>query len=134
MNLKKMFFLLLSGMAWIDGMSQVPVQDFSTHPRVYTKRYSFWFEGNFNGTIAKDDSAKVRWQYQIDYQYRRMSDASYIKNGEYYNIFKDLFQNVIRPWIHYWLVPGKVRVSFSPKSNWALQVYLIFDEFHRLFH
>jgi hypothetical protein len=98
--------------------AQTSVQDFSKNPRVYTKRYSFWFEGNFNGTIKKNDSGEVKLQYQIDFQHRRMSDASYIKNGEYYNIFKDPFQQVIRPWLHYW-VNKKVRLSLSPLGHWA---------------
>lgn len=96
-----------------------PYQDFSKHPRVYTPRYSFWFEGNINGTLKRFESGKPKWQYQIDYQYRRNSDASYIKNGEHYNIFKDMTASIIRPWIHYWAIPGKLRVSVSPIGNWA---------------
>lgn len=99
--------------------AQQPIQDFSKHPRVYTKRYSFWFEGNFNGLLFKNDSGQVKWQYQIDFQYRRMADASYIKSGQYYNIFKDPFQQVVRPWLHYWIVDKKVRLSLSPIGHWA---------------
>lgn len=99
--------------------SQQAVQDFSKHPRVYTQRYSFWFEGNFNGTLIKNDSGLPKLQYQIDFQYRRMADASYIKNGQYYNVFKDPFQQVVRPWLHYWIVNNKFRASISPIGHWA---------------
>jgi len=90
-----------------------PVQDFSAHPRAYTHRHSAWSEFNFNGSI---DSAQ-RWQYQVDYQYRRMSDASWT-GGNTSNIFKNSYQQVLRPWIHYWVIPKKVRLSLSPIGYW----------------
>ena len=99
--------------------AQPPYQDFSKNPRVYTTRYSFWFEGNFSGSILRNDSNEQILQYQIDYQYRRMADASYIKDGEYLNIMKDPFQNIIRPWIHYWVISKKVCVSLSPLGYWS---------------
>lgn len=110
-------FLLLA----TNAISQVvsPYQDFSKNPRVLTPRYSFWFEGNINGTIKRDKNQKPKWQYQLDYQYRRNSDASYIKDGEHYNIFKDMTASIIRPWFHYWPMAGKLRLSISPIGHWG---------------
>ncbi|MBC7451204.1 MAG: DUF2490 domain-containing protein [Cytophagales bacterium] len=91
-----------------------PSQSFPDHPRAYTHRKSFWTEYNINGSI---DSAQ-RWQYQIDYQYRRMADASYIEGGSHGDIFKNPYQQVLRPWIHYWVIPKKIRFSLSPIGYW----------------
>lgn len=99
--------------------SPQPVQDFSKNPRVYTHRHSFWSALIFNGTIYKNDSNQIKWQYQIEYQHRRIGDASYIKNGEYFNIIKEPSQTFIRPWIDYWLIPGKVRLSINPISHYG---------------
>ena len=92
----------------------VPVQNFGTDPRAYTHRKSFWTEFNIGGSISKDK----RWQYQLDYQYRRMADASYIQGGSTGNIFKEPYQQVFRPWIHYWIIPGALRFSLSPIGYW----------------
>jgi len=73
-------------------------------------RYSFWTETVFNGGIQN------RWKWQLDYQYRRMSDASDMKHASA-NPFKYAFQHVYRPWIHYQLSEG-VRFSLSPLGFW----------------
>jgi hypothetical protein len=78
-------------------------------------RQSFWTEFNIAGTISKSG----KWQYQLDYQYRRAADASYIQGGQHGNIFKEPYQQVFRPWIHYWLMPGSVRLSLSPVGFWV---------------
>src|ERR1700761_8355798 len=93
----------------------VPAQNLAQDPRVNTQRKSFWFETNIGGSIT----ANKRWQYQIDYQYRRMADASYVVGGNHSNIFKDPYQQVFRPWIHYWAIPGQVRLSLSPLGYWS---------------
>jgi hypothetical protein len=93
----------------------VPVQNFVNDPRSYTHRKSFWTEFNLGGSISRDK----RWQYQIDYQYRRMADASYIQGGNTGNIFKEPYQQVFRPWIHFWLIPGALRFSLSPIGYWV---------------
>lgn len=105
--------------AALTAQTPTPYQNFSKDPRVYTGRKSFWFEGNINGTLKKTDSGRTRLQYQLDWQYRRSSDASYIKDGEHLNIFKDMSQHVLRPWLHYWAIPGKVRLSVSPIGQWG---------------
>jgi len=92
-----------------------PVQNFGVYPRAYTSRKSFWTEINFGGTISKDK----RWQYQMDYQCRRASDADFVQGGQTGNIFKESQQQVFRPWIHYWLVPGAFRLSLSPIGYWV---------------
>jgi hypothetical protein len=85
----------------------------ASHPRIYTHRSCFWFEGNLNADITKDK----RWQFQMDYQYRRTSDPSYLKDANH-NMFKDPFQAVYRPWLHYWVKPGAIRLSLSPLGYW----------------
>jgi len=97
----------------------LPIQNFTNDPRVFEPRKSFWFEGNFNGTIKKDSAGNTRWQYQVDYQYRRFADAGFIKGGNYYDIFKNMYQFVLRPWIHYYAIPGKLRFSASPIGYWG---------------
>jgi hypothetical protein len=104
------FFLAVAGFA----QTQTPVQDFNSDPRAYTTRKSFWTEFNLGGSLSTDK----RWQYQMDYQYRRAADASYIQGGSHGNIFKEAQQQVFRPWIHYWVVPGSVRLSLSPIGYW----------------
>jgi hypothetical protein len=106
--------LSVSTICFSQAPTPTPVQNFGTSPRAYVDRKSFWSEFNFNGSITKDG----RWQYQIDYQYRRAADASYVQGGDHSNIFKEPYQQVLRPWIHYWVVPGAIRFSLSPLGYW----------------
>lgn len=107
--------LLLTAVISVTTFSQATDAAYlASHPRVYTKRYCFWMESNFNFNLTKDK----RWQVQMDYQYRRTSDPSYVVGGSK-NPFKDNFQQVYRPWVHYWLVPGQVRLSLSPIAYWS---------------
>ena len=96
------------------SQASTPVQNFGVDPRAYVERQSFWTEFNLAGTISKDG----RWQYQMDYQYRRASNASFIKGGTS-NPFNEIQQQVFRPWIHYWAVPKVVRFSLSPIGFWV---------------
>jgi len=105
-----MFFSISASFA----QAPTPVQDFGVDPRAHTTRKSFWTEFNLGGSLSSDR----RWQYQVDYQYRRAADASYIQGGSHGNIFKESYQQVFRPWVHYWLVPGAVRLSLSPIGYW----------------
>ena len=93
----------------------LPAQNQTNHPRAYDTRQSFWTEVNVQGSITKDR----RWQYQMDLQYRRMSDASNMPGANRSDIFKNPYQQVYRPWIHYWVVPGAIRLSLSPIGYWA---------------
>jgi hypothetical protein len=117
-TMKKLLLSLALFLAFIGSSSAqapaTPVQNFNDHPRAYAHRYSQWFEANIAGSISKDK----KWQYQLDVQYRRMSDASYIVDGQHSNIFKDPYQQVYRPWIHYWIKPGAIRFSLSPIGYW----------------
>jgi len=90
-------------------------QNLTNHPRAYDHRYSQWNEINVMGSLTADK----RWQYQLDIQYRRMSDASNIPGANTSNIFKNPYQQVYRPWVHYWIVPGSIRLSLSPIGYWA---------------
>lgn len=91
----------------------------STDKRINATRNSFWFEGNLNGTISRYADSSAKWQYQLDLQYRRMSDANYVLGGNNANIFADPAQHVYRPWIHYWIKPKTVRLSLSPIGYWG---------------
>jgi hypothetical protein len=86
----------------VNGQNDVPRQTFT--------RNSFWTETVFNGIVHN------KWKWQLDYQYRRMSDASDIKDASG-NLFKNSFQHVYRPWIHY-QVNDNVRLSLSPLGFW----------------
>jgi hypothetical protein len=92
----------------------IPAQNFGVHPRAYTERKSFWTEFNLSGSISNNN----RWQYQIDYQYRRAADASFVQGGSSANIFNEPQQQVFRPWIHYWLIKDVFRLSLSPLGYW----------------
>lgn len=52
----------------------------------------------------------------MDYQYRRMSDASDVTHASH-NLFKNSFQHVYRPWIHYQM-NDQIRLSLSPLGFW----------------
>jgi len=107
----------------VEIVAQNPVQNFNNHPREFYQQKMFWFEGNFSGTLSQyktgADSGAAKWSYQMDYQYRRQADASFIKNGNYDDIFKQMYQTVLRPWIHYWAIPKKLRLSISPLGYWG---------------
>jgi hypothetical protein len=97
----------------LHSQTNYDAQYLASHPRIYTRRSCFWFEGNLNFDLSQNK----RLQFQLDYQYRRTSDPSYIKDGSN-NMFKDRFQTVYRPWIHYWIKPGAIRFSLSPIGYW----------------
>lgn len=78
--------------------------------REYFQRNSFWTETVINCKIG----GKFKWQ--LDYQYRRMSDPDDVSNANG-NLFKYKFQHVYRPWIHYQLNES-VRLSLSPLGFW----------------
>jgi hypothetical protein len=84
-----------------------------TDTREIVNRNSFWTETVFNGVI------KNKFKWQLDYQYRRTSDPSDLsaKAGYSTNLFKNDFQHVYRPWIHY-QINDNVRVSLSPLGFW----------------
>ena len=85
----------------------------TTNTKEIVSRNSFWTETVFNGVI------KDKWRYQLDFQYRRTSDPSDAKTEAGYstNMFKNNFQHVYRPWIHYQMNEN-VRFSLSPLGFW----------------
>ena len=82
----------------------------TTGSREVLSRNSFWTETIINGVI------KDKWRWQMDYQYRRTSDMSDAVNGSH-NMFKNDFQHVYRPWLHYQMNEN-VRFSLSPVGFW----------------
>lgn len=117
--MKKTITFLLTVVLFTNSLKAQTPNYNSTDSRRNTYRSSFWFEGNLNGTLARYTDSSAKWQYQLDLQYRRMSDANYIKDGQKNNIFSDPAQHVYRPWIHYWVKPKTVRLSLSPIGYWA---------------
>lgn len=85
----------------------------STDSRETVSRNSFWTETVINGVIKN----KLKWQ--MDYQYRRTSDPADLsgKTGYSSSMFKNDFQHVYRPWIHYQLNEN-IRFSLSPFGFW----------------
>ncbi len=112
--IKLLFFVGVFSTNFLFAQVSVPVQNFGVDPRAYVERQSFWSEFNLGGTLSKNG----RWQYQMDYQYRRASDASFVKGGTS-NPFNEIQQQVFRPWIHYWAIPKIVRFSLSPVGLWV---------------
>ena len=80
------------------AQNALPAQNQAEHPRAYDTRKSFWEETNIQGSITKDR----RWQYQLDIQYRRMSDASNIANGNHSDIFKNPYQQEFEQLVKWW--------------------------------
>ncbi len=111
-------FTLLCAVTVFCSIAQTPNYN-ATDKRINAYRNSFWFEANLGGTLARYADSAAKWQYQLDLQYRRMADANYIQNGQKWNIFSDPYQQVYRPWIHYWVKPKTVRLSLSPIGYWA---------------
>ena len=89
LNLQKMnkTFTLLALLISVASFSQTTNYN-STDKRINAYRSSFWFEGNLNGTIARYADSSAKWQYQLDLQYRRMSDANYVAGGSSANILQ----------------------------------------------
>jgi hypothetical protein len=99
---KRLITLLLVVTSTTALFAQVARQSFN--------RQSFWTETVVNGAIT----GKFKWQ--VDLQYRRMSDASNALNPSG-NIFKNAYQHVYRPWLNYQL-NDNVRLSLSPIGFW----------------
>jgi len=103
--------------------AQVPANS-PTAPKLFPRQYdamnSYWQEINFIGAITKDK----RLTYQLDWQYRRQSNQyaynSNTSNGNKYdgNPLLHPYQNVFRPWVHYWTKTRKLRISISPIGYW----------------
>ena len=118
---KLIVFIALSMTCYLSANAQNMIQNFTNHPRAYTTRYSMWEETNIQGSLFSKKDSLQRWQYQLDLQWRRMADASWTegeKGSNTSNIMKNPYQYVVRPWIHYWLVPKRIRLSLSPLGFW----------------
>lgn len=80
--------------------------------REYVSNKMFWTETTVAGRI------KNKFSYQVDYQYRRSADAENVKGGNHDNLFKNAFQQMLRPWLHY-QVNESLRISASPIGFWG---------------
>lgn len=116
--MKKGFTCTLFILLTLAAVSQTPNYN-ATDKRINAYRNSFWFEANLNGTLSRYADSSAKWQYQFDLQYRRMADANYVSTAKSGNILLDPYQQVYRPWIHYWIKPKTVRLSLSPIGYWA---------------
>jgi hypothetical protein len=83
--------------------------------RRYNVKNSSWTEINFAGKISR------KFDWQLDWQYRRQSEQErYQPNAQTGNIFLNPYQNVFRPWVHFYVDSlRKVRISASPIGFWA---------------
>ena len=83
--------------------------------RHYNVKNSQWTEINFAGRISK------KFDWQLDWQYRRQSEqVNYQPDAKLGNIFRNPYQNVFRPWIHFYPdSTRKVRLSVSPIGFWG---------------
>jgi len=90
----------------------IAASGYSQSNREYIQNKMFWTETVITGKIAG------KFSYQFDYQYRRSADAENVKEGNHDNIFKNPFQQVLRPWVHYQVAEG-VRFSLSPIGWWG---------------
>lgn len=90
--------------------SSLFAQNNAEAPRSSFSRNSFWTETVINGRITD------KWKWQLDYQYRRQSDASDVKDASK-NPFQNKFQHVYRPWVHYQMNEN-IRFSLSPIGFW----------------
>ena len=91
-------------------LAAIATANAQTAPRTSFSRNSFWTETIINGSIHN------RWRWQMDYQYRRMSDASTVIGGSA-NPFKNAYQHVYRPWVHFQMNEN-IRFSLSPIGFW----------------
>lgn len=80
--------------------------------REYVRNKMFWSEIVLTGKI------KGKFSYQLDYQYRRSADADNVNGGDHDNLFKNAFQQVLRPWLHYQAM-DVLRLSVSPIGFWG---------------
>lgn len=80
--------------------------------REYVRNKMFWSEIVLTGKI------KGKFSYQLDYQYRRSADADNVEGGDHDNLFKNAFQQVVRPWVHYQAMDA-LRLSISPIGFWG---------------
>lgn len=87
----------------------------TTNVRNYNVKNSQWTEMNIQGKISK------KFNYQLDVQYRRQSDQVGASNDpNLINIFKNAYQTVFRPWVHFFPMESrKLRLSVSPAGWWT---------------
>ncbi|MDB5274757.1 MAG: hypothetical protein JWO58_3124 [Chitinophagaceae bacterium] len=89
----------------------------TTNQREYNVKNSQWTEINIQGVISK------KFNYQLDVQYRRQSDQVQPKqtfDPNLTNIFKNPYQTVFRPWVHFFPMESrKLRLSVSPIGWWS---------------
>ncbi len=86
-------------------------QAFTQSPREYVHNNVFWSMSFFNGKLSKNG----KFNYEIEYQYRRISDPDIQAVNRNGSPFAHLQTQFIRPWLYYQLNPN-VRFSLSPIS------------------
>jgi hypothetical protein len=99
-------------------------QDPASTKRDYITNNMFW--GNL--TIA--GKIKGKFSYALELEERRQADPEHAGNpkqtvgSDHNNIFKNNYQRVFRPWVHYQITP-KYRLSYNPFTwfgTWAYPV------------
>ncbi len=108
-------------------INTVSAQAPATTQRDYIHNNMFWGNLVINGKI------KGKFNYQCDFEERRQADPAHSPEPNatvgtnHANIFKNPYQNAIRPWIHY--QPNKfLRFSISPITWFGTWSYPINDK------
>jgi len=119
--MKKYFAVLFITVYFInDVIGQAP----ASTQRDYIHNNMFW------GNLVIVGKIKGKFNYQCDFEERRQADPAHSQEpnttvgDNKYNIFKNPYQNAIRPWIHY--QPNKfLRFSISPITWFGTSSYPI---------
>jgi hypothetical protein len=112
--MKTLYFTGVGIIAMIAFFSTIDFS-FAQDKRTYNVKNSQWSELNLVGRISN------KFEYQLDWQYRRQSEqVGYQTNPNLTNIWLNPYQNVFRPWIHFFPESTrKVRFSVSPIGFWG---------------
>ena len=60
--------------------------------------------------------ADCRFELADETAGRRLYEAGHVPGAVFFDLDP---QQVFRPWIHYWMVPGVLRFSLSPIGYWV---------------
>jgi hypothetical protein len=97
----------------INAFSQSP-----TATRDFVPNHIFWFSTQVTGKL------KGKFTYGVDLEYRRQADPGHGYDPgtnvgkDRLNIFKNPYQEAVRPWVHY-KPNDKIRISFAPITWFA---------------
>lgn len=131
----RVLLILLATVIYCPSFAQHP-----NAPRDYIPNHMLWLNTQLNGKI------KGKFNYGLDVEMRRQADPKFapeanskVGNGQY-NIFKNPYQDAIRPWVHYqpvqafrfsiapitwfgsWTYPVNGKTMYQPELRTSIQV------------